>query len=96
LIQVLYMEYRRHHELMDKIYAALVNNLSILLAEYFKELQDKGIIRVFNPVIIAKIFLGSLFGFFEEDSFFTKHKIGEHTDEVVSVHIEIFVRGTRI
>jgi len=96
LIQVLYMEYRRHHELLDKIYAALVNNLSLLLADYFKELQDKGVIRVFNPVIIAQIFLGSLFGLIEEDILFTKHKIGENTDEAVSISIEIFVRGTKL
>ncbi|HSV77308.1 MAG TPA: TetR/AcrR family transcriptional regulator [Bacteroidales bacterium] len=96
LIKVLYMEYRRHHELMDKIYTALVNSLSILLAEYFKKLQDKGIIRVINPLIMAKIFLSSLFGLFEEEIFFTKHMIGENTEVAVSVCIEIFVRGTKL
>lgn len=96
LIQVLYMECQHHSELMEKVYMAFVNNLTMLLASYFKELQEKKVIRDLNTTIIAKMFMGSLVGFYEEEFLFNTGKIGENIDEIVPICIGIFARGTRL
>jgi len=95
LIRILYMESQRHEELMEQVYAALINNLNIILEDYFRELQEKNIIRRFNPLVGAKMFSGIWIGFYEEEHFFAidpgKVPIGEAVREC----LEIFVRGTR-
>jgi len=96
LIQILYMESQRHYDLLEGVYASLVNNIDAMLADYFEELQKKNIIRKFNPLIGAKMFVGIWMGIYEEECLFGMNRGKVPTDEAVRECVEIFVRGTQI
>jgi len=96
LIQILYMESQRHLELMERVYVALVNNVEAMLADYFEELQRKNIIRKFNSLVGAKMFLGIWMGIYEEEHLFAKDLVKVPNDEAVRDCVEIFARGTQI
>jgi len=96
LLQVLYMESQQHFELMNDVYTALVNNITTLLAEYLIELQRKKTIRDFNPFVGAKMFLGSVYNFYEDEFLLRMAKSDEDFDETVTACVEIFVRGTQL
>ena len=95
LIRILYMESQRHYELMEQVYAALINNLNVILEDYFRELQEGNIIRKFNPLVGAKMFSGIWIGFYEEEHFFAIDPGKVPTAEAICECIEIFVRGTQ-
>jgi hypothetical protein len=88
------MESQRHYELMEQVYAALINNLTTILADYFGELQKKGIIRRFNPIVGATMFLGTWMAFYEKEYLFAMDSEEVKTNELVLECVDIFVRGT--
>jgi AcrR family transcriptional regulator len=96
LIRILYMESQRHYGLMEQIYAALIDNLTVILADYFAELQGKSIIRRFNPIVGATMFLGIWIGFYEKECLFAMYPGEVRIDEAVLECIDIFVRGTQM
>lgn len=95
LIKILHMEHQRHSELMERIYIALVDNSSALLASYFAELQEKNIVRKFDARVAAKMFLGIWLGLYEEEHLFSVDSTRESSKEAWHDCLEIFVRGTR-
>lgn len=96
LIRILYIESQRHYQLMERIYAVLISNLSVLLADYFKELQEKSILRWFDPLVGAKMFFGIWMTFYEEEHLFAIDLPIAPTKEAVRECIDIFVLGTQI
>jgi AcrR family transcriptional regulator len=96
LIRILYMESQRHYELMEQVYAALISNVTAILADYFRELQGKSIIRRFNPIAGATMFLGIWIAFYEKESLFTMDPGEVSVSESVLECIDIFVRGTQM
>ena len=96
LIKILYMESQRHSELMERIYVALVDSSSTILADYFAELQEKQIVRKFNARAAASMFLGIWLGFYEEQHLFAVDSGKEPPEEFVHDCLEIFVRGTQV
>ena len=96
LIRILYMESQRHYDLMVQVYAALINNLAFILADYFRELQDKDIVRRFNPIVGAKMFLGIWIALYEDEHFLAMDPFKVLTVEAVSECLDIFIRGTKL
>jgi AcrR family transcriptional regulator len=96
LIRILYMESQRHFELMEQVYAALISNLTAILADYFRELQEKGITRKFNPISGATMFLGIWTAFYEKENLFATDHGEVRIDEAVLECVHIFVRGTQM
>lgn len=95
LIKILYMESQRHSELMERIYVALVDSSSTILADYFVELQEKQIVRKFNVRAVARMFLGIWLGLYEEEHLFAIDSGKVPPQEFVRDCLEIFVRGTQ-
>jgi AcrR family transcriptional regulator len=96
LIRILYMESQRHFELMEQVYAALISNLTAILADYFKELQSNSIIRRFDPISGATMFLGIWTAFYEKESMFAIDPGKVSINESVLECVDIFVRGTQM
>lgn len=97
LIQIMYSESRRYFELMERVYLALIKNLTELLAKYFEGLQQNGTIRKFNSATGAKAFLGMFTALFESEDFFTILNSQQNDiSEVISEYIDIFTIGTII
>jgi AcrR family transcriptional regulator len=96
LIRIMYMESQRHFELMEQVYAALINNLTIILADYFRELQENSILRRFNPVVGAKMFLGIWVALYEDEHLLAMDSFKIPTCEAVSECLDIFIRGTKL
>lgn len=96
LIRIMYMQAQSHYELMEKIYAALVNNLIIILADYFEEMQQKNLIRKFNPIVGANAFLGMWLAFYETNELFpAAMNFTDKLHETLDEYIDIFVIGTQ-
>jgi len=81
---------------MEQIYAALISNLTVILAAYFRELQVKKIVRRFDPMVGAKMFLAIWITVYEEEHLFAIDSVKAPTEEAVREYIEIFARGTQI
>jgi len=96
LIQVLYMEYQQHWELMEKVYGMLVTNLTKILAGYFQELQLQGVVRPINPALCAKMFFSIWMDLYDEEYVFKMGLNASELDETISVWIDIFARGTSL
>jgi len=96
LIRIMYMQAQSHYELMEKIYAALVNNLVNILAEYFEEMQQKNLIRKFNPIVGANAFLGMWMALYETNELLpATMNFTDKLDETLDEYIDIFVIGTQ-
>lgn len=97
LIQIMYMESQQHMELMERIYAALINNLSNPLADCFREFQQMGVIRKFNPTVGANMFLGMWVAFYESEELLPSLIVPHHDPtEVIREYIDIFIMGTQL
>jgi len=96
LIHIMYMQAQSHYDLMEKIYAALVNNLIIILADYFEEMQQQNLIRNFNPIVGANAFLGMWMALHETKELFpAAQNFTDRVEETIDEYIEIFMIGTQ-
>jgi hypothetical protein len=66
-----------------------------MLADYFRELQARGVLRDFDPDVGAKTFLGSLFAYVNFLGFFleTSGKGGE-AGRFADEFVKLFIEGT--
>ena len=96
LIRIMHMQTQSHYELIEKIYAALVKNLVFLLADYFEVMQEKNLIRKFNPITGANAFLGMWLAFYETGELWSAaQNFTDRVDETLDEYIDIFVIGTQ-
>ena len=92
LIRIMYMQAQSHYQLMENIYASLVKNLVILLADYFEEMQQKNLIRKFNPTIGANAFLGMWIAFYEAEELLpSAQNFTDKLNETLDEYIDIFI-----
>lgn len=96
LIRVVYMECQRHNDLLEQVYTELVSNITLLISDYLKELQAKNVVKEFNTEISSRMFLGTFFGFFEDEFLLKMGNSGANFEEIISTCVEIFARGTRV
>jgi len=95
LISMMYKEGRRHFDLLDKVYVALIKNLATLLTAYFADLQTKKIVRKLDPSVMATMFLGTLLSLYEYDEllFYTRTISSDGVSKIDGV-VDVFVYGT--
>lgn len=95
LIRIMHSEMQRYHEKIQKIHDSLINETLRLLAGYFEELQEKGVLRKFSAEYAARAFLGMFFSYFyaRDIKMITKYK-EDDTGKVVEAYVDIFINGT--
>lgn len=95
LIKIMHSELQRYPEEIKVIHENIIENTINLLSEYFKNLQQRGILRKFDSILAARAFLGMFFSYFyakEIKECLNLKK--EDTREIVDAYVDIFLRGT--
>jgi AcrR family transcriptional regulator len=95
LIRIMHSEIHRYPSKVKGIYHNFVDEIFGNLASYFRELQNSGGLRGFNPEIGARAFLGMFFSYFNAQEMLLK-KNARYRDKnrVIREFVEIFIEGT--
>lgn len=94
-IRVLQSEVHRSPGMLHKVFHAFLDELFETFAGYFREMQQKGELRDFDPELGARLFHGMFFNYFNVEELLgrKRHKTTERA-RVVEEFVTIFVRGT--
>lgn len=95
LIKIMHSEIPRYPAKMKEIQQNLVGEIVRTLASYFRGLQEKGLLREFDPELGARAFLAMFFQYFTMQEFMAgkKHRF-ENKVGVIKEYVGIFVSGT--
>ncbi len=94
LIRIMHTEITLYPAKVREIYHKFMDELFRTLASYFKELQDKGVLRGFNPELGARAFLGMFFSYFNAQQFLLKKGFKVDNDSVIREFVGLFITGT--
>lgn len=95
LIKIMHAEIALYPVKVKEIYHNFIDEIFRTLASYFKDLQEKGLLRDFPPELAAKAFLGMFFSYFNAQEFLLKQKGNNmDTEIVIKEFVQIFVEGT--
>jgi AcrR family transcriptional regulator len=84
-----------HSEKLRDIFYLFTDEMFRTLASYFKQMQERGVLRSFDAQAAARAFFGMFFSYFYREVCIAKKKIKKaDLDKVVDEFIDIFVRGT--
>lgn len=95
MIKIIKSEMFTYPEHVIAFYQLFLDELYSTLAIYFEEMQQKGILRDFDPKLGGRALLGMVFSYFEVQEFiFNKQGDLKDYDRAINEFIEIFIRGT--
>jgi AcrR family transcriptional regulator len=95
LIKIMHSEIHLYPATVKEIYHNFIDELFKTLASYFRELQERGVLREFHAELGARAFLGMLFSYFNaQEIMMRKEHMPADTEEVIRVYVDLFVRGT--
>jgi AcrR family transcriptional regulator len=95
LVRIMQREIHLYPSKAREVYHNLMGEIVKTLASYFRELQERGVLREFSPELGAKAFLGMFFSYFNTQELTVSQKY-RFTDKekVLGEFVGIFVRGT--
>jgi AcrR family transcriptional regulator len=95
LIRIMLAERHHYPSQVKGIFRGFLGEMIRMLADYFRQLQARGILRDFDPDVGAKAFLGSLFAYVNFLGFFlgTSGR-GGHDDRFAEKFVKLFIEGT--
>lgn len=95
LVRIMQREIPLYPSKAREVYQNLMGEIIKTLASYFRELQEKKVLREFNPEVGARAFLGMFFSYFntQELAVPKKYRFADR-DGVIAEFVGIFVRGT--
>lgn len=95
IMRIMLSELHSYPEKIQKIYTGFIKNIFKMLARFFEEAQKNGIMKINNPEISARAFLGLFFSYFHSKNFL-KAKLGRNqsTEAIIKEYVKIFARGT--
>ncbi len=95
LIKIMHSEIHLYPAKVKEIYHNIIDEIFKTLASYFRELQEKGLLRGFQPELGARAFLGMLFAYFNaQEIMMRKQHMPADTEEVIREYVDLFVHGT--
>ena len=93
LIRIMHSEMHLYPKGVKEIYHNFVGNVYRTLASYFKDLQDRGLLRDFDPEYGARAFLGMFFSYFTVRELLREKGVSDE-ERTLNEFVEIFIRGT--
>lgn len=95
LIRIMLAERHHYPSQVKRIFRGILGEMIRMLADYFRQLQARGILRDFDPDVGAKAFLGSLFAYVNFLGFFlgTPGR-GGRNDRFAEEFVKLFIEGT--
>lgn len=95
LIRIMLAERHHYPSQVKGIFRGFLGEMIRMLADYFRQLQARGILRDFDPDVGAKAFLGSLFAYVNFLGFFLGASgRGGHDDRFAEEFVKLFIEGT--
>jgi len=95
LIRIMLAERYHYPSQVKGIFRGFLGEMIRMLADYFRQLQARGILRDFDPDVGAKAFLGSLFAYVNFLGFFLGASgRGGHDDRFAEEFVKLFIEGT--
>ncbi len=97
LIKIMHSEIHLYPSKVRDIQQKFVGEIVGTLASYFRGLQDRGMLKDFDPELGARAFLSMFFAYFNSQEFMgDKKQRFSDKDEVVGEFVKIFVSGTAV
>ncbi|HET6488309.1 MAG TPA: TetR/AcrR family transcriptional regulator [Syntrophales bacterium] len=97
LIRIMLAERHQYPSQVKRIFQGFLGEMIRMLADYFRQLQVKGILRDFDPDVGAKAFMGSLFAYVNFLGFFLRTSgRGACADRFAEEFVKLFIEGTVI
>lgn len=94
-IKIMLSECRFFPEKVHAIYHAFLSEIFSTLAAYFREMQKKGVMRPFDPLLGARAFLAMFFTYFlTTDIVMFQAREHSSADMVIHEYVGFFLRGT--
>jgi len=95
MVKIMYSEVTIYPDKVKALYNKFVKDLMTTLASYFKSMQKKGVLRMVQPEMAARVFLGMLFAYFRAEEIMRPGGMKKNTTEKqIREMIDIFARGT--
>lgn len=95
-IRVLQAEVQRSPDKLHTVFHSFLDGLFEAFAGYFREMQQKGVLRDFDPELGARAFHGIFYGYFNlEEILLRKQHVVTERDRAVREFVAIFARGTK-
>jgi len=95
MIKIMHSEINRYPEKIRAVYTKSIDDVRLVLAQYFKLLNQKGMFRCVSPETAAQVFLGILFSYFRTEEIIRGHEITKaKMEKNVQEFIDIFLHGT--
>lgn len=96
LVRIMNSEIYRYPLSVREIYHNFIDEVFRTLATYFRELQERKVLREFQPELGARAFLGMFFSYFNAREFLLIKEVKNmDADLVIKEYVTIFIEGTR-
>lgn len=95
LVKIMSTEITVYPEKIRRVYMRFVKEMVRTLAGFFRDLQGRGVVRVFPPEPAARAFIGMLFTYFKTEEIMRGRTISKReADRIVRDFVHIFAFGT--
>jgi len=95
LIRIMLAERHLYPSQVKRIFRGFLGEMVRMLADYFRRLQARGVLRDFDPESGAKAFLGAFFSYVHFWGFFFETSGNRRQNERFAVEfVDLFIRGT--
>lgn len=93
-IRIMLSEINLYPEKVIALHNRLIEDLTNTLADYFRSLQKKGLLRKISPVLAASAFLGMVFSYFRVEEIIRAHNVTKREmEKTMGGFVDIFVHG---
>lgn len=97
MIKIMHSEVQHYPAQTRQIHHAVIEQMFTALAGWFEGLQEKGVLRRFDPGAGARAFLGMFFQFFTAQELKLRKRLTpEENTRAIEEYVRIFARGTII
>ncbi len=94
LVKIMLSEINIYPEKVRRIYTRFIDEMINTLGKYFRVLQRKGVIRVFEPSMGARAFLGMVFSYFQSEVILQGRSISKRKQsQVIKEYVGFFMKG---
>ena len=95
MIKIMISEINLYPEKIRAVYNKSINDVKLVLAQYFETLRQKELLRHVSPETAAQVFLSVLFSYFRNEEIIRGHEITRaKMDKDVQEFIDIILHGT--
>ncbi len=96
LVMIMLSEVNLYPEKVRTIHHRFIDEILSTLSSYLRDLQERGLLRDFDPSLGARAFLGMVFSYFKAEEIVKGRDLKEREmEDTVDGFVRIFVEGTK-